>query len=162
MARASAFGVNTKTAGSMNDSVKRHQDHAQAEADDWEPINYDDGSKTVVCERVVPLEPASQLPVKPADQKACKGVTIPPGVTDLQDWESTICALPKVAAEKLSYKELLNDPKHASYLRWIASHGQNRGGRFEDLANYLTAVGFEEKAKSSCYPGSSEAREKKK
>lgn len=71
VARASAFGVNTKTAGSMNDSVKRHRDHAQAEADDWEPINYDDGSKTVMCERVGPTEPTSQLPVKPADQKAC-------------------------------------------------------------------------------------------
>lgn len=67
-----------------------------------------------------------------------------------------------MAAQKLSYKELLDDPKHAPYLRWIASHGQNRGGRFEDLASYLTAVGFEEKAKSSCYPGSSETREKKK
>ena len=40
--------------------------------------------------------------------------------------------------------------------------GPNRGGRFEDLANYLKAVGFEEKASSSCYPGTHQAREKKK
>ena len=87
-------------------------------------------------------------------------VPLPPGVSDGQDWGTTICGLPKVASEKLTYSEL---PKHAGYLRWILSHGPNRGGRFEDLANYLKAVGYGESTSSSSrYPGSSEPREKKK
>ena len=163
MARASAFGVNTKTGGSMNDSVKRHRDHAQAEADDWEPVTYnEEGGKTVMCERVMPKKVLDQMPVAPGIQKTSATVSLPPGVTDLQDWGSTICALPKVASEKLSYNELMQSSKHVSYLRWVAAHGQNRGGRFEDLALFLKAAGFDEKAESSCYPGSSETRERKK
>ena len=49
-----------------------------------------------------------------------------------------------MASEKLTYSELVSMPKHAGYLRWILSHGPNRGGRFEDLANYLKAVGYGE------------------
>lgn len=167
LARADHFGVNTKAGkhGSMNDSSKRlrERDHAQAEADDWEPVTYEEtGAKSIAGERVIPKELADQLPVAPKVHSTGKAVTLPSGVSDLHDWGTTICALPKVASEKLTYSELTSMPKHAGYLHWVLSHGQHRGGRFEDLANYLAAVGFDEKASSSCYPGTNEPREKKK
>ena len=163
LSRANQYGVSSKaskeSAGSMNDSCKRLRDHAQPEADEWEPVTYEDGhGSSIMCERAIPKEIAGQMPVMPK----AKAIDLPPGVADLQDWGSTICALPKVAGEKLSYRELVSDPKRAPYLKWICDHGKNRGGRFEDLAKYLQAVGFEQKTESTCYPGTTEAREKKK
>ena len=126
----------------MNDSSKRlrDRDHAQAEAEDWEPITYEESAgKSIAGERVIPNRAGDQLPLAPMAHNAGMAVPLPPGVSDGQDWGTTICGLPKVASEKLTYSEL---PKHAGYLRWILSHGPNRGGRFEDLGKLFEGSGI--------------------
>ena len=48
----------------------------------------------------------SQAPVPPNSKT---GLKLPPGVTDLKDWGTTICKLPKVASMKLSYDDMVMD-----------------------------------------------------
>ena len=48
----------------------------------------------------------SQAPVPPNSKT---GLKLPPGVTDLKDWGTTICKLPKVASLKLSYDDMVMD-----------------------------------------------------
>ena len=79
MSRAEQHGIASKvsktSAGSMNDSCKRLRDHAQPEADEWEPVTYEDGhGSSVMCERVIRKEDASQMPVLPKS----KDITFPP------------------------------------------------------------------------------------
>jgi hypothetical protein len=103
----------------------------------------------------------SQLPFVP-DPKT--GVKLPPGITDLKDWGTTICKLPKVAGLKLSYEELVQDPKnHQEYLTWVLKHGAYRGGRLEDLCLYLKVIKYDQKpglSTDQLFLGTQEIREK--
>jgi len=90
---------------------------------------------------------------------------LPPGISDLKDWGTTISKLPKVAGLKLSYEELVQDPKnHHEYLTWVLKHGADCGGRLEDLCLYLKAIKYDQKpglAVDQLFPGTHEIREKK-
>eukprot|EP00435_Cladocopium_sp_Y103_P011801 s2210_g3.t1 len=79
---------------------------------------------------------------------------------------NTISKLPKVAAFKLSFEELVQDPhNHGEYLMWILKHGADRGGRLEDLHLYLKAIKYYDtthaRSSDQLFPGTQEVREKK-
>ena len=92
-------------------------------------------------------------------------VELPPGISNLEDWGSTVCRLPKVKSLGLCYTELVDDPKtHQEYLEWILAHGSGRGGRLEDLYLFLKAIKYAENMvlpKDQLFPGTKEVREKK-
>ena len=87
-------------------------------------------------------------------------IPIPPDNTDLVDWSTTVCELPKVLALHLSYAELVADPEHM-----VKSHGVKKGGRFEDLSLFLHAVGYSKErffpSAHNVYPGTNQVRKKK-
>ena len=80
----------------------------------------------------------SQAPVPPNSKT---GLKLPPRVTDLKDWGTTTCKLPKVASLKLPYDDMVMDSKnHGSCLDWVLAHGANRGGHLEGLHVHLMAI----------------------
>ena len=137
--------------GSMHDGSKRLRD------DDWEAVTYEH-SEPKEEERIIGKD---QKPILPSGENKTSQGPFPPGITSLKDWGLTICRLPKVASLDLTYEELASQPERASYLGWIKSYGINKGGRLEDLARYLEAINYMGKDPKSCYPGTSEIREKK-
>ena len=73
--------------------------------------------------------------------------------------------LPKVKSLGLSYAELVADPAaHQEYLEWVLDHGAERGGRLQDLYQYLKAIKYVEAhalPTDQFFPGTKVAREKK-
>eukprot|EP00435_Cladocopium_sp_Y103_P041244 s3767_g11.t1 len=102
----------------------------------------------------------SQQPLAPNSKT---GLKLPPRVTDLKDWGTTICKLPKVASLQLSHDDMVKDTKkYGSYLHWVLAHGANRGGRLEDLCLYLQAIDYDHMHPASSEAGTQEVRERKK
>lgn len=66
----------------MNDSSKRLRDHAQREADEWEPTTYTEDSK--------------KHPERKRFSVSKKEFALPQSPSDLNDWGCAICGLPKV------------------------------------------------------------------
>lgn len=166
--RAHAAGVikpEDPWGGAMNDSSKRLREGLGYE--EWEEII--DEQRTLTEERMEHVSKQAQLPLKPTkDKDINKSVSLPPGVSSVNDWGNTVCRLPRVAKMECSYSELLEKPELFSYLKWVKQHGKGQSGRFEDFSKYLTAVRFGETSGSSsgyveseCFPGSSDRRERK-
>ena len=102
-----------------------------------------------------------QLPVAPTC--GVEKISLPAGVSSLEEWSTTLCELPAVAALKKSYAELADDPDQHRYLMWVLQNETKKGPRVEDLAKYLKASKFVEKindGKSSgaTFPGTSIVR----
>jgi hypothetical protein len=153
--------LNMCALGAMSDSSKRLRSTSEdAGFEGYEHIGTPRAKQ-------VTLSPSggSQLPLLPGPDT---GVKLSPGITDLKDWGTTVCKLPKVASLKLSYEELVQDPKnHQDYLMWVLKHGADRadrGGRLEDLRLYLKAIKYDQKpelSRDQLFPGTQEIREKK-
>lgn len=168
LARASEHGIAPKGGrssgyGAMTDGSKRLRESNQPE-EEWERVVYAEPSSSMSEERLSANKKSDQLPLMPAAKNMTGGVPLPPGVADLTDWGRTVCKLPRVAKQGYSYSEMLDKPGLEGYLLWVFQHGQNRGGRLEDLANYLKAVGFAQHINAKedqSFPGSSEQRQRK-
>ena len=151
MVRMNQFGVqpgdssqlsDASVSGAMTDACKRHRDCD----DELLTISEYDGESWTLPASMVPSShdvPTGQLPVMPrTDQEK---LSLPAGVTCLEEWGNTLCELPAVAPLKKSYAELAADPDQHSYLLWIIQHETKKGPRVEDLAKYLKASKFVEK-----------------
>ena len=137
--------------GSMHDGSKRLR-----ECEDWEAVTYE-------CSQPKNEEQTHEMgqqPISPSDEKKTVQEPLPPGITSLRDWGLTICRLPKVANLDLTYDELVSQPGRTSYLMWIKNHGIGQGS-FRRLCTILESLDHMCKDPKSCYPGTSELREKK-
>ena len=151
MARLNQFGLQSndpagsashEVPGAMNDASKRLR---ETEDELWTHSEYD-GSSWSLPESMLPPNHGpqiNQLPVMPkaADEK----VSLPAGVSCLEEWGNTLCELPAVAPLKKSYAELADDPDQRSYLMWVIQHESKKGPRVEDLAKYLKCAKYSEK-----------------
>ena len=99
-----------------------------------------------------------QAPVAPA--AAAGNVQLPTGVNSVTQWGNTLCVLPKVAALKLSYSELVlravEDKEVRSYLDNFVRKYQGTSARVKDLRLYLEAS--QGAGPVLYYEGSSEVR----
>lgn len=145
-------GAKSGSTGAMHDGSKR----LRSLDEDWEAVeameaatSYQIPDSTLVKDRME-KKPQEQLPLHP--MSAGKKCALPPGISTLGEWGKTLCTLPKHAASKLSYQELVADDSKHEYLVWVVKHGKGRGGRFEDLALYLEAIGFESSSSHSSKP----------
>ena len=161
---ASQTGQSSSTGGSMSDASKRLRDQRDIELDEqWEPVAYSEPEKPMCEDRLNPYKMNDQKPIM---SKPETSVVLPPGISCIADWSTTICRLPKVQKLGMTYAELVASRDHHGYLTWIQQHGKGRGGKFEDLACYLEAIRFaDSKGYSSdpqkTDPNSCEKREKR-
>ena len=99
-----------------------------------------------------------QAPVAPA--AAAGNVQLPAGVNSVTQWGNALCVLPKVAALKLSYSELVlravEDKEVRSYLDNFVRKYQGTSARVKDLRLYLEAS--QGAGPVLYYEGSSEVR----
>lgn len=81
-------------------------------------------------------ESSKQLPIP---VKHSEEIKLPPGIPDLTTWGQTVCELPKVKSEGMTYAELVKstNSEHKEYLEWVIKCGQSKGPRCNDLRNYL-------------------------
>lgn len=148
-------------AGAMRDGCKRGR--TDEDYDDWQRVTYDEAFN--IDRPIMEATTSTQAPVIPAIGEP--KVKLPAGVDSIEDWGTTICRLPKVAHLDASYEELAQMAERHEYLKWVYDHGQDQGGRFQDFANYLSAVDFpkimeEAKEKAGpCFPDSKTIRERK-
>ena len=142
--------------GGMSDATKRLREPEDWEVEEWEAIAYQE-QKALAEERFQTDKSSSQMPVLKKDPKAFTMVTFPPGIDSMEDWSTTICRLPKVSKMNLTYAEMTETLSLESYLTWVQQHGIGKGGRFEDLAQYLNAIDFHGKKnstdRSKTFPG---------
>ena len=151
MVRMDQFGVQPGDAsqpsgdsfsGAMTDACKRHRDCD----DELLSTSEYDGESWTLPTSMVPSShdvPAGRLPVMPSPGQ--EKISLPAGVTCLEEWGNTLCELPAVAPLKKSYAELAADPDQHSCLLWIIQHESKKGPRVEDLAKYLKASKYAEK-----------------
>lgn len=149
-----------KPSSSMTDASKRQRSDS-----DWEQVDY---TPAVLPETSRPenfMTPSKQMPLVPVAVNK-EQVTLPPGISSLQEWGNVLNELPKFAHLKASFKEMteFKDPEIADYLVWVIQHGKSRGGRFQDFCEYLMAVKYKPpvKAEQICSPGSKMVRTFKK
>ena len=99
-----------------------------------QPLDNPDEDEDFGYERV-------QAPVAPA--AVAGNVQLPAGVNSVTQWGNTLCVLPKVAALKLSYSELVlravEDKEVRSYLDNFVRKYQGTSARVKDLRLYLEA-----------------------
>jgi hypothetical protein len=145
--------------GAMADSSKRLRDDSVASFD----MAFDDESWDLPCGGVLTGSSAigGQQVISPKVLSS-QTVELPPGVSSIKEWGKTLCELPAVARQKLSYEALAQDESQTDYLLWILKQGASKGPRVADLANYLQAIKFTEKcnglATGPPYPGSNVVR----
>ena len=137
------------SSGSMHDGSKR----LRSLDEDWEAVeameaatSYQSPDAALVKDRME-KKPVDQMPIHPVS--AGKKCVLPPGISSVSEWGQTLCTLPKYAASKLSYHEMVLDESKHGYLTWILKHGKGRGGRFEDFSSYLEAIDFEKTSSHS-------------
>ena len=142
----------------MSDASKRLRDQRDIDLDEqWEPVE----------DRLNPSKMSNlQEPILAKPETSSLKVDLPPGISCLADWSTTICRLPKVQEQGMTYAELVASREHQGYLTRIQQHGKGCGGKFEDFARYLEAIKFaDSKGYSSdpqqTYPNSCEPRKKK-
>lgn len=145
---------------SMTDASKRQRSDS-----DWEPVDYTPAVLPATSHPENLMSPSKQMPLLPTTGGKSK-VVLPPGIPSLEEWGNVVNRLPKFAYLKWSYKEMVDskNPEIMDYLVWVLQHGKNRGGRFQDLCEYLMAVEYTPpvKADEICFPGSKEVRTFKK
>ena len=144
----------------MHDSTKRLGAEG-LDYEDWEQVLCEEKQKSLGEERIQSGIPKAQLPTVPStSQHGSSKVELPPGVSCLTDWGSTVRKLPRVAKFRHSYMELTNLPDFHSYLLWVKQHGVGKGGCFEIKFGEASSKGsgYHEFA---CFPGSSDIREQK-
>ena len=89
-------------------------------------------------------------------------ISLPDGVSSLEDWGRTVCELPKVRELSCSYKELMmkaeeGDTQMSKYLSWIRSY-KGPSSRTVDFKNYLLAVDSCAAEPKTYFPGTMEVR----
>ena len=89
-------------------------------------------------------------------------MSLPDGVSSLEEWGRTICELPKVKELNSSYRELVKisdsgDTKMASYLNWVSNY-KGPSSRTMDFKKYLLACSAYESQPKTYFPGSMEIR----
>eukprot|EP00438_Fugacium_kawagutii_P014963 Skav234165 [mRNA] locus=scaffold572:163472:164041:+ [translate_table: standard] len=167
MARASTAGVEPGTiatsqwdmpTGSMTDASKRRCGAMDNESENcgYTLVDLHPNSKV---EKL--MHNKSQKPLPPT--KGSK-TTLPPGISSVENWGTTICQLPKVKALNLSYAELVNDPaNHADYVKWVWDNGRSKGPSVADFFGHLQAIGYDpiKVCQDDLVPDSRVARKKK-
>ena len=152
---ATSEAAGAEVPGAMADSSKRLRDDSIASFD----MAFDDEPWDLPCGGVLTGFSATggQQVISPKVLSS-QTVELPPGVSSIKEWGKTLCELPAVARQKLSYEALAQDESQTDYLLWILKQGASKGPRVADLANYLQATKFTEKCNGQSigppYPGS--------
>ena len=83
---------------------------------------------------------------------------LPPGVTSLEQWGSTVCTLPKIKDRNLCYTEILASKENMilDYVTWIYNN-RSKSAKAEDFAKYMDAVKWD-KPSQPAIPGTKESR----
>lgn len=84
-----------------------------------------------------------QLPISPNPTKSAAeyGLTLPPGITNFQQWGKTLLKVGKFASAGLSYEELCDssDPAHQNYTQYLLTqkHRLDLTGPVKDVVRYI-------------------------
>ena len=142
--------------GSMHDGSKRRlfaesQHGPEDEMDEFDVISMG-GSELL-----------KQAPLLPSGGSKSKGIELPPGVESVERWGKTICTLPKVAARRVTYVDLVKEAESnediKGYLAWIKANG-HRSVKAADLKDYMAACNYDPtKITAVNYPGTTAVRE---
>eukprot|EP00438_Fugacium_kawagutii_P004288 Skav204000 [mRNA] locus=scaffold1114:70927:71373:+ [translate_table: standard] len=95
-------------------------------------------------------------------------VVFPEGIPDLRTWGRTICTLPKIAAKKKTYDELIDqcktDDELREYVQWVKDNGTHVSCKVRDFSDYMRASNvsmsklLERGPSKIYYPGTDEER----
>ena len=147
----SASPVPVASGGSMSDSSKRV--HAAVEpSESWS--EEEDTPFDLIGEPPLVLKPGSSMTQKPVPPQ----ITLPPKVDSLEKWGKTVCTLPKVRSDDVTYYQIGTLEKYRDYRDWIFKQGETRGAKCVDLRNYLIAAGLVSEPEGGVIPGTTEAR----
>ena len=141
--------------GAMTDASKRQrspgsQDHMDPEWQLAEAVEDQTQGRrsrtTVTAMAMAPLEPHAR--------------TLPPGITSVQHWGSTICELPKVKSRRATYEELVQastreDDLKQYMTKFILKHN-GPSPKVADFRKYLEYIDFKNlgQPRPVFYPGS--------
>lgn len=135
----------SEAAGSMHDGSKRRLEH-------WE---------IVTGPTQEPVEPKSAKQSKPVEQTAGQSIALPEDVKDVETWGRTLVTLPKYAARKLSYSQMVSqaaqdmsegDMDLHDYLQYVKkNHKSDKSAKLQDFGAYLHAVHWDEGPSATTY-----------
>ena len=153
--------------GAMTDGSKRRlSERSVLDDEDFQHVSSSEEMIPSLADLGGPYPTDQQRPVKyqigVEDQRQPCEVSLPDGVSSLEEWGRTICELPKVKELNSSYRELLNisdggDTKMASYLNWVRNY-KGPSSRTMDFKKYLLACSACESQPKTYFPGSMEIR----
>ena len=139
--------------GAMTDASKRRPESGAYGSDGQLPL---------------PVAKVKAEPKKPShgDEDRFRG-TLPPGMSSLEDWGTTLLEFGKYADRQWSYFELVTntEPRVVQYCQWVVDHKSAKSGPlFIDLADYITCYRqtVDSDSLGVTYPGSSVPRRMKK
>ena len=95
---------------------------------------------------------------KSAQKPMAPQISLPPMVNSLEKWGKTVCTLPKVKADDVTYYQIGTLPKYRDYCDWVFKQGESKGAKCVDLRNYLIAAGLVSEPEGVVFPGTTELR----
>ena len=95
---------------------------------------------------------------KSAQKPMAPQISLPPMVNSLEKWGKTVCTLPKVKADDVTYYQIGTLPKYRDYCDWVFKQGESKGAQCVDLRNYLIAAGLVSEPEGVVFPGTTELR----
>ena len=154
-------------AGAMTDGSKRRlSERSVLDDEDFQHVPSSEEMIPSLADLGGPYPTDQQRPVQyqidVGDQRQPCKVSLPDGVSSLEEWGRTICELPKVKELNASYRELVNisdggDTKMASYLNWVRNY-KGPSSRTMDFKKYLLARLACESQPKTYFPDSMEIR----
>ena len=95
---------------------------------------------------------------KSAQKPMAPQISLPPMVNSLEKWGKTVCTLPKVKADDVTYYQIGTLLKYRDYCDWVFKQGESKGAKCVDLRNYLIAAGLVSEPEGVVFPGTTELR----
>lgn len=147
-----------------------------SECDDWdwskcseiEVESMTDASKRRLTEQGAGQEGYGQTQLKqlptPLTGVPTESITLPEGVTSIEDWGRTVMEKGKLARLQLSYSEIFKsrDSEVEGYVKWLlANISPKHDPQFHDLHKYLKIMTASAASSSSLIPGTHRARKLK-
>lgn len=140
----------------MNDSTKRFRDDPGPSAGYGQPARV---GMSTYHSHGGSLGPAPPMPMnRRPESHADPNNQLPPGITSLQQWGTSLVSFGKLAPKKVIYQEFLEDQSAdaMSYKKYLFDHFESGSPGLRDLVSFMKASGFDyyRDTKGSFIPGS--------
>lgn len=147
--------------GAMHDGSKRRKSPPRRETPSRAA-----GSTPAPVMPANPPPPMTLSAVQWSELEAYGRGMLPPGIDSMQAWSNTLLCFGKLAAEELSYLDLVlsNEEEKIDYVDWICSHVNSKySSQFQDVAAFVKIFGKVIKRERGIrFPGSKTIRKFKK